>query len=470
LAERPRSGRLRRGIRPRAVLSAVTIGAVGAGIGVVSSAQAAPDYPSWDDVQNAKRDEASKQAEIESLTGLLAGLQESADAASKASRIADEKYRIAKDALDEATARADALATQAATAEQKAAVSRMRAGLLAAHLARGAGGDVGLDLALGGDADDLLGQLSSMGKLTEQTQKIYSTALADKNQAASLGEQAKAAKAALQRRADEAEKRRGAADDAAARTRSALADQESRQGELFAQLATLKDTTAAEETAYQAGLEEQRQAAARPVVVTPLPPASPPAESTGSDSAPNSGSSGDSGGASNSGGGSSDSGSGSSNSGGGSSDSGSGSSGGGGAPAQGPPDVGAPSADAVAIAIAFAREQLGDRYDLGGSGPDVWDCSGLTKAAYAAAGISIGTHSATNQYNTAARNGQLLPYSDRRAGDLLFWTDGDGDMYHVALYTGGGMMVEAPDYGVPVRERSVWNNGDLVGWVARPSA
>ena len=431
-------------MRPRAVLSAVTIGAFGAGIGVVSSAQAAPDYPSWDDVQNAKRDEASKQAEIESLTGLLAGLQDSADAASKASRIAAEKYRIAKDALDAATARADALATQAATAEQKASVSRMRAGLLAAHLARGSGGDVGLDLALGGDADDLLGQLSSMGKLTEQTQKIYSTALADKNQASSLGEQAKAAKAALQRRADDAEKTRSAADAAAAQAQSALADQQSRQGELFAQLATLKDTTAAEETAYQAGLEAQRQAAAKLVVVTPPPAAAP---SSG-------GSSGSS-----SGGGSSPSSSG-----------GSPSSGGSVAPSQNPASVGAPSADAVSVAISFARQQLGDRYLLNGYGPDAWDCSGLTKAAYAAAGINIGTHSATNQYDTAARRGQLLPYSQRQPGDLLFWTDGGGDMYHVAIYTGGGMMIEAPDVGVPVRERSVWNDGSLVGMVARPSA
>lgn len=106
----------------------------------------------------------------------------------------------------------------------------------------------------------------------------------------------------------------------------------------------------------------------------------------------------------------------------------------------------------VAAAIAFARAQLGEPYVFAGAGPYAWDCSGLTLKAFASVGISIGTHSATNQYYTAADRGELVPYADRRPGDLIFYGDGSGDMYHVTIYTGGGMMIEAPREGVPVRE------------------
>lgn len=120
----------------------------------------------------------------------------------------------------------------------------------------------------------------------------------------------------------------------------------------------------------------------------------------------------------------------------------------------------------VAAVLAFARAQLGEDYVLGGAGPNVWDCSGLTLVAFASIGINIGTHSATNQYYTAADRGYLESYDDREAGDLIFYTDGGGDMYHVAIYSGGGMMIEAPDYGKPVREVPV-RDEDRMSQVAR---
>ena len=62
-----------------------------------------------------------------------------------------------------------------------------------------------------------------------------------------------------------------------------------------------------------------------------------------------------------------------------------------------------------------------------------------------------------------------MPYAQVRVGDLIFYTDGGGDMYHVAIYSGGGMMIEAPYPGVPVREVPV-RAGDRVAQVARPTA
>ena len=122
----------------------------------------------------------------------------------------------------------------------------------------------------------------------------------------------------------------------------------------------------------------------------------------------------------------------------------------------------------MSTAVAFARSQLGDAYALGGSGPDVWDCSGLTKAAYAAAGIYIGTHSATDQYNTMASQGNLVSFSDAQVGDLLFWGV-PGNYYHVAIYVGGGQILEAPNPTAPVRVHSIWSPGEVAPYVGRPS-
>ncbi|TFC90817.1 C40 family peptidase [Cryobacterium sp. TMT3-29-2] len=117
--------------------------------------------------------------------------------------------------------------------------------------------------------------------------------------------------------------------------------------------------------------------------------------------------------------------------------------------------------------MSFATQQIGDRYVLGGSGPNVWDCSGLTKAAYAAAGVYIGSHSATNQYRTMANQGRLVPFSQAQRGDLVFW-GGGGDYYHVALYVGGGRILEAPNPSAPVRIHSIWSVGEVAPYVGRP--
>ena len=113
--------------------------------------------------------------------------------------------------------------------------------------------------------------------------------------------------------------------------------------------------------------------------------------------------------------------------------------------------------------MAYARAQLGKPYVYGGAGPDVFDCSGLTMEAWAAAGVSL-YHSAIYQY------AQSTPVSRNaaRAGDLVFFADGPKytDIYHVGLYVGGGTMIEAPYTGEVVRYASV-DRSSLFGF-ARP--
>ncbi len=120
-------------------------------------------------------------------------------------------------------------------------------------------------------------------------------------------------------------------------------------------------------------------------------------------------------------------------------------------------------------AIAYAYAQLGDPYQYGGSGPDSWDCSGLTKASYSAAGVYIGAHGSTSQYNYLAGQGRLVPVSQLQRGDLVFYSDdGGASTYHVALYLGGGQMIEAQYEGVPVKVSNL-RYYDLMYYGARPT-
>ena len=117
-----------------------------------------------------------------------------------------------------------------------------------------------------------------------------------------------------------------------------------------------------------------------------------------------------------------------------------------------PVPIPAPGSGAQA-AIAFAETQVGKPYKYGASGPDAWDCSGLTSAAWAAGGKSL-PHYSVAQYtgSTAISAGQLQP------GDLVFWgsSNSPSSIYHVALYVGGGQIIHAPRTGRDVTKESMY--------------
>lgn len=94
-------------------------------------------------------------------------------------------------------------------------------------------------------------------------------------------------------------------------------------------------------------------------------------------------------------------------------------------------------------AIAFARAQLGKPYVYGATGPNSYDCSGLTQAAWAAAGVSIPrTTYQQIDFGTRVSASQLQP------GDLVFFYSG---VSHVGMYIGGGQMIHAPHTGTVVK-------------------
>ncbi|MDI5965867.1 C40 family peptidase [Streptantibioticus silvisoli] len=123
-----------------------------------------------------------------------------------------------------------------------------------------------------------------------------------------------------------------------------------------------------------------------------------------------------------------------------------------------PPPSGAPSARAAA-AVAFAYAQLGKPYAWGATGPSAYDCSGLTQAAWAAAGVTL-PRTTYSQINAGSR----VDRSQLRPGDLVFYYAG---VSHVAIYVGHGQIIHAPHPGAEVRLAPV-NEMPFVG-ASRPA-
>ncbi|GGS64999.1 C40 family peptidase [Streptomyces cinerochromogenes] len=112
-------------------------------------------------------------------------------------------------------------------------------------------------------------------------------------------------------------------------------------------------------------------------------------------------------------------------------------------------------------AIAFARAQLGKPCVWGAAGPDSYDCSGLTQAAWKSAGVTL-----PRTVREQADAGTPVAPADARPGDLVFFHDDAG---HVGLCTGDGMMIHAPRPGAYVREEPVSGPGEpAVHSVVRP--
>lgn len=391
-------------------LSSVLAGSLLLTVGIAGPA-AAVEYPSWDDVQAARSSEAQTQAQIDEIEGLLIALEAQAADLGKVAQQKGEQYNAAQDLLNAASTKANALEVQAKDASATAESSARRAGQLIAQLARNGGGSLTMNLLMSPDADDLLATLGTMSKVTEQSTDIYTKAVNDKNNAQALTDQARIAETERSALSAEAQKALDAAKTAADAATARVAEQKAASETMYAQLATLKNTTADVEAGYVAGLTAEQEQAQQP---------DPPTADPGTPPNPT------------------------------------------------PP---APNTSAVAGAIAFAYSQIGDTYQFGGSGPDAWDCSGLTQASYGAVGVYVGAHLVSSQYYTMANQGRLVPLSDMVAGDLIFYADGGypgGGFYHVTMYVGNGQMIEAPREGVPVRVTAV-RYYDVLPYAGRPT-
>ena len=100
-----------------------------------------------------------------------------------------------------------------------------------------------------------------------------------------------------------------------------------------------------------------------------------------------------------------------------------------------------------ARALAFAKSQLGKPYRYASAGPNAYDCSGLTSAAWARAGVSLPRTS-----QTQIGVGRSVSKSELQPGDLVFYY---GDISHVGLYAGNGQIVHSPRPGKTVEYASL---------------
>ena len=100
-------------------------------------------------------------------------------------------------------------------------------------------------------------------------------------------------------------------------------------------------------------------------------------------------------------------------------------------PTAGPAD----SSRAASVALAFAASKAGGPYRMGANGPHAYDCSSLTQAAYAQAGVRLPRIAADQRDWLAAGHGTRIPPGHERPGDLLFWDSylGRRQIGHVAL-------------------------------------
>ncbi|BBY31564.1 NlpC/P60 family peptidoglycan endopeptidase RipB [Mycolicibacterium sediminis] len=129
-------------------------------------------------------------------------------------------------------------------------------------------------------------------------------------------------------------------------------------------------------------------------------------------------------------------------------------------------------AQAIEYVIRRAGSQRGVPYSWGGgslNGPSTgidsgagtvgFDCSGLTRYAFAGVGVLLPRYSG-DQYDA----GRKVPPSQAKRGDLLFWGPSGGQ--HEALYLGNGQMLEAQQTGVPVKVSPV-RTGGMTPYVTR---
>ncbi|NCV98803.1 MAG: hypothetical protein EBW31_04725 [Actinobacteria bacterium] len=397
-------------MRKNAIIAALSgIGLV-AGTLLLTPAYANPDYPTAAEVAAAKRDVQEKEKLIERIEEILVTLEEEARALETIALQKNEEYNQAIDAKNEMAAKVESLQARVEQSATEAEEARLQLGRIVAQMFRDRSAtDTTLELLFNpDDAESLLFQMSMEEIIAQRTEAIYQAALDKQAQAEALALELEQSRIELEEIEAEAEKLYQEAQDAADAVIAKVAESERERATMMEQLAELKDTAEEIERQRQEGLEwERRQAAIR---------AAPTAPELYS--------------------------------------------------------VGEPDWVQVETAIAFASEQLGERYVLGGAGPNVWDCSGITMKSYAAAGVYIGWHSATAQYNVLAGQKKLVPFQNAQRGDLIWWSTESafsGDKYHVAIYLGDGMMLEAPNPARTVRIVPV-RYGELWPYAGRPTA
>lgn len=394
-------------LRSRYLALAVLSGLLLSGF-TIQQSLAVPNYPSEQEVKDARKTVAKKKAMIERIEGIIADLTIEQLDLERTAMIKAEAYNQAKDEQDAVAAKVELLQSKVDSARAEAELAQQQLAQIASQMWRDGAAGTSLNLFLNSNsAGNLLYQLGAQEKIAQSSDQIYQAAIQRQQYAKSLADQLEEAEKELAAKSAVAKAALIEAQNAAKELQKKVDEQTVLNRTFRAQLVSLERIS---DTLMQQRIDgiiwENRQK-----------------YGTGPIDAPSL------------------------------------------------YEVGSPNTGAVETAFNFARQQLGERYVLGGMGPNVWDCSGITKKSYEVAGYYIGTHSATNQFYNMAAKRRLIPIKEAVRGDLMWYSytdDFNGDKYHVVMYLGDGMMLEAPNPSKPVRIVEL-RYGDLFRYAGRPT-
>lgn len=436
-------------------------------------APASPEIPSPDEIAAAKASESATADQVAKIDHILADAAAAQEASFATSMQANNAYGDALVALGIRRDAAAVAAAKAASADVEQQKTRKQIGQLAGDLYRNGGLNPELSTFVAGNGQ-VMQQAATLETIAASRTRAFEGAENAASAATSLRAAAEDANRAADDAAKEAEARKADAEKANAAQLKAVSDAKTQRTILVDQLATLKNTTVALESARVDALDRQREqerlaavaaaavaqappvqnqaaaqapesagaaappaaqaAAAGPAPLAPAPavpaPAAPapvpaPVAPAPAAAAPSP------------------------------------------VPAPAPAPAPAPSPDGsnqTAISVALGKVGSPYFYQYGGTGPLGFDCSGLVQNAFAAAGKYL-PRTAAEQYAQAPVH---LPLSQAQPGDLLVWGSAPG-FYHVAIYLGGGRVVQAlnPDDGITVTDVSRMAGMQLYPYVAR---
>ena len=422
--------------------------------------QMAQAAPSEEEIAAAQAAEEAAKMSVAEIEVKLAEVNASAATATQNAQMAGEDLNEAKLALDEATKTADKASSDADAAEAAFEEGKQQIASVAQTAYRGGGGTL----------DSLAPYLDSDGLHSVETKQaginsFSSSAEAKMQNVAALEQVAKvtrdAANTALasqQAATDEVQARTDAANQAAAAAQNEAAIVAAQRSAYVQELATKQNTTVDLINQREAALEAERQEAARiaaeqAAAAAEVQRQADAAAAAERQAAADAAAAAQASSSSSSSSDDEDDDDGYSYS----------------APSYSyeEPSYSAPSysgGGGASTAIATAQSYLGVPYVWGGESYGGVDCSGLTMLAWGSAGVDL-PHLSRAQYSY----GTHVPIGSMEAGDLIFWSSNgtQSGIYHVAIYLGGGQMIEAPTFGVPVRITGVYSWGSIMPYAVR---
>lgn len=431
-------------------------------VGWSSAGAGADTYPSLDDIAAAKAAIDDQAATVAQLDAAIVQLEEAAQRAQDDAALAADVYTEAQDKADKAAEDAKRARDRADAAGEELDQARAELGAVAQSMYQNGGSLGSLEAILSADGfEDVVSRTQALDQASTRVDGIVQRVKATEVVSSSASSQADKAADDADRAAEAAATALAAALDQQRAADDAVAQAQASKDAALERLAQLQRSSVELERQRQEGLANERAQRDREAYEKALRDAQ-NAANGGNSGGSTGGNTGGSTGGSTGGNTGGSTGGNASNTGGTTNPPSN--------PPVTPPTTGSwrSTAEQGAAAAAWAQTQLGLPYLLGGSGPNAYDCSGLTSAAWKQQGISIPRSSRSQYFGVA-----LVPLSDMRPGDLVFYgTDRDpNQIYHVAMYIGGGKVAEATTPGKLSQIRDFdasWRINNLIPYAGRP--